>query len=65
MEVLKLRHIIMPTKKPRIMVSIDDDLLKMLDDYRRRQEIIPSRSEAIRHFIERALREESEREKGA
>ncbi len=45
----------MPTKKNLITFLADDDLLKRIDDYRREQEAIPSRSEVVRRFVEEAL----------
>jgi metal-responsive CopG/Arc/MetJ family transcriptional regulator len=47
--------ITMPTEKPKILITFDDDLLKRIDDYRFENRI-NSRSEAIRRLIEEALR---------
>jgi len=41
---------------PQIGVRVDDDLLKRLDDWRRKQEDVPSRPEAIRRLMEMALK---------
>ncbi len=51
-----------PTKLPRVLVSFTEELLKKLDNYRRKQERIPSRSEAIRTLVEKALKAESKDE---
>jgi len=45
----------MPTKKNIIAFVADDELLKRIDDYRRSQDSIPSRSEAIRLLVEEGL----------
>jgi len=45
----------MPTKKNLITFLADDDLLKLIDDYRRAQETIPSRSQAVRLLVEEGL----------
>jgi metal-responsive CopG/Arc/MetJ family transcriptional regulator len=41
---------------PQIGVRVDDDLLKRLDDWRRKQEDVPSRPEAIRRLMELGLK---------
>jgi len=46
----------MPTKKHVITFLSDDDLLKQIDDYRRSQDSIPSRSEAVRLLVEKSLK---------
>jgi metal-responsive CopG/Arc/MetJ family transcriptional regulator len=46
----------MPTDKPRIMVVVEEELLEDLDDYRRSQKQIPSRSEAIRQLLKEGLK---------
>ena len=46
----------MPTQKPIIPVTMDDEMVKRIDDYRRSVEgNIPSRSEAIRRLIDESL----------
>ena len=45
----------MITKKPRILITIDNDLLKHIDDFRYENRI-PSRSEAIRRLLNEALK---------
>ena len=45
----------MPTRKHVITFLADDDLLKRIDDYRRSQDSIPSRSEAVRLLVENSL----------
>ena len=44
----------MPTKKPKIIFVMEDDLLKRVDDFRFNSRI-NSRSEAIRQLIEAGL----------
>ena len=44
---------------PQIGVRVDDDLLKRLDDWRRKQEDVPSRPEAIRRLMELGLKVKS------
>ena len=39
----------------QVMVRCKDDLLRQVDDWRRLEEDIPSRSEAIRRLVEQAL----------
>jgi hypothetical protein len=46
----------MPTKKNLITFLSDDELLKRIDDYRRAQDAIPSRSQAVRLLVEEGLR---------
>ncbi|MDI6743252.1 MAG: ribbon-helix-helix domain-containing protein [Smithella sp.] len=38
-----------------IYCTVDEELLKKIDEYRRTQTPIPSRSEAIRQLIEKGL----------
>ena len=45
----------MPSKLPKVLLLLDDELLRRIEDYRRRQEIIPSRNQALRQLIEEAL----------
>jgi len=50
-----MKYIIyMTTKKPQILLTLDDDRLKRIDDYRFNKRII-SRSETIRQLIEAGL----------
>jgi hypothetical protein len=44
---------------PQIGVRVDDDLLKRLDDWRRKQEDVPTRPEAIRRLMELGLKVKS------
>lgn len=44
----------MPTKKPQILLTLDDELLERIEDYRYENRI-PARSEAIRKLIRRGL----------
>ena len=46
----------MPTKKNVIAFVADDDFLKKIDDYRRAQDSIPSRSEVVRLLVEEGLK---------
>ena len=46
---------IMPTKKPRIILMIEEDLLKQIDDFRYENRI-PTRPEAIRQLVKEALK---------
>ena len=44
----------MPTKKPQILLTLDNDLLERIDDYRYGNRI-PTRSEAVRRLIAESL----------
>ena len=44
----------MATDKPKILLILDDDLLKRIDDYRYENRI-PARTEAIRRLIDKSL----------
>lgn len=39
----------------RIILNIPKEMLEHIDDFRRKQVVIPSRSAAIRHLLEKAL----------
>jgi len=45
---------VMPTDKPRILLTLSDELLEEIDDYRYKNRI-PARTEAIRQLIRKAL----------
>jgi metal-responsive CopG/Arc/MetJ family transcriptional regulator len=45
----------MPTEKPKILITLEDDLLTRIDDFRFGNRI-NSRSEAIRRLIEEGLK---------
>ena len=45
----------MPTKKPQILLTLDEDLLERIEDYRYGNRI-PSRTEAIRRLMDEALK---------
>ncbi|MEI7636018.1 MAG: ribbon-helix-helix domain-containing protein [Syntrophus sp. (in: bacteria)] len=45
----------MPTNKPKILITLEDDLITRIDDYRFENRI-NSRSEAIRRLIEEGLK---------
>lgn len=56
----------MPTEKPRYTVTVDDELLKKIDDFRFENRY-PSRSAATLELIRlgmEALKKEQEQEKG-
>ena len=44
----------MATDKPKVLLVLDDDLLKRIDDYRYENRI-PARTEAIRQLIDASL----------
>ena len=44
----------MATKKPQVLLTLDEELLERIDDYRYENRI-PTRSEAMRHLIRKAL----------
>jgi len=44
------------TKYPQIGVRVDDELLKQIDDWRRKQPDLPGRPEAIRRLLAVALK---------
>ena len=45
----------MPTKKPQILLTLDDDLLERIEDFRYGNRI-PTRSEAMRRLLVEALK---------
>jgi len=45
----------MPTEKPKILITLEDDLLTRIDDFRFENRI-NSRSEAIRRLIEAGIK---------
>ena len=45
----------MATDKPRILLTVDEDMLERIDDYRYENRI-PTRSEAIRRLIDESLK---------
>jgi metal-responsive CopG/Arc/MetJ family transcriptional regulator len=45
----------MPSKKPQILLVVDDDLFRKIDDYRFENRI-NSRSEAVRQLIKEGLK---------
>jgi hypothetical protein len=44
------------TKYPQIGVRVDDEFLKLIDAWRRKQDDVPTRPEAIRRLVEIALK---------
>ncbi len=52
----------MPTKKPRIILMIEEDLLELIDDFRFENRI-NSRSEAIRRLLLEALKKHNKNPK--
>ena len=51
----------MPTKKPQILLTVDEALLERIDDFRYGNRI-PSRTEAVRRLIEEALKKFEKKE---
>ncbi|MGD9310182.1 MAG: hypothetical protein PVG51_13640 [Desulfosarcina sp.] len=45
----------MPTRKPQILLTLDDELLERIEDYRYSNRI-PARSEAVRRLIDESLK---------
>jgi hypothetical protein len=41
---------------PQINIRVDKEFLKKLDDWRRKQDDLPGRPEAIRRLVEMALK---------
>jgi hypothetical protein len=41
---------------PQIGVRVDSDFLKMVDEWRRKQDDVPTRPEAIRRLVELGLK---------
>jgi len=52
----------MATNKPRILITIEQDLLDRIDDYRYENRI-PTRSEAIRRLFNEALKKYEKKSK--
>jgi metal-responsive CopG/Arc/MetJ family transcriptional regulator len=44
----------MPTKKPQVLLTLDEELLERIEDYRYENRI-PSRSEAMRRLLVETL----------
>jgi hypothetical protein len=44
------------TEYPQINIRVDDEFLKKLDDWRRKQDDLPGRPEAIRRLVEMGLK---------
>jgi len=53
----------MATNKPRILLTVDEELIERIDDYRRTQKKIPPRSEAIRRLLDEALKKQERKTK--
>jgi len=53
----------MPTEKPKILVVVDDEILERLENYRRQCNIIPSKSEAVRTLLDKALKQHEKKKK--
>ena len=45
----------MATEKPRILITVDEELLKDIDDFRYENRI-PTRSEAVRRLVKEGLK---------
>jgi hypothetical protein len=41
---------------PQIGVRVDEDFLKLIDEWRRKQDDVPTRPEAIRRLVELGLK---------
>lgn len=52
----------MPSQKPKILLIVDDDLIKRIDDFRFENRI-NSRSEAIRRLIKESLKKYEKKSK--
>jgi metal-responsive CopG/Arc/MetJ family transcriptional regulator len=52
----------MTTQKPQILLTVDDDLLKGIDEFRFKKRI-NSRSEAMRQLIKSGLESEKQKQK--
>ncbi len=52
----------MTTDKPRILITVDKELLELIDDFRYDNRI-PSRSEAIRQLIAESLKKYEAKDK--
>ena len=50
----------MATQRPQILLTLDDKLLKRIDDYRYENRI-PARSEAVRRLIEEGLKKQEKK----
>lgn len=48
----------MPETRKKTTVILSEDLLRRLEDYRRAQPAIPSRSQAIAKLLDKALKTE-------
>jgi len=46
---------IMPTEKPKVLITLEDELLERIEDFRYGNRI-PSRAEAVRKLIEEGLK---------
>ena len=54
LHMLFMINTIMPTDKPRILLTLSEELLEEIDDYRYKNRI-PARTEAIRQLIRKSL----------
>jgi len=52
----------MATKKPQVLLTVDDELLERIDDFRYENRI-PSRSEAVRRLILESLKKYEKKSK--
>jgi hypothetical protein len=44
-----------PQKKPAVRIEMDDDFARAVEDWRRRQPVIPSKAQALRLLAARSL----------
>lgn len=42
-------------KDKHMQMRVDDEFVRKIDEWRRRQEIIPTRSQAVRYLIDKGL----------
>ena len=52
----------MPTDKPKVLLILDEELLRRIDDYRYDNRI-PARNEAIRRLIDESLKRYEKKKK--
>lgn len=55
-DVRTLRSRLVEEKNERFEMRVPASFLKLVDDWRRKQEDLPSRAEAIRRLVEQALK---------
>jgi hypothetical protein len=53
------------SKYPQLNIRVDDEFLKRLDDWRRKQPDLPTRTEALRRIADQVLAEQAPKRKRA